>query len=112
MTSVGGAGSPIARRLIFPAAETYASTSVDEMPSAPAMLSKPCVESSDGRYFPASTRSASRSSIAFGLEPRDHLLVDGRFRTPRIHRRHHPRAHLADDQLELVGVPVDVLEVN
>src|SRR3989442_8461384 len=49
-TSVADVGSPIARRLIFPAADTYASTSVDEMPSVPAMLSNPCVESSDGRY--------------------------------------------------------------
>ena len=63
---LGGAEtSPIARRLIFPAADRYASISAGESVRAPAMLSKPCVESSPGRNFVASTCSARTSRIAF-----------------------------------------------
>ena len=52
--------SPIARRLILPAADRYASISAGDIVSAPAMLSKPRVESSDGRNFVASTSSAEQ----------------------------------------------------
>src|ERR1035438_9143027 len=55
----------MARRLIFPAADKYASISAGDSVSAPAMLSKPCVESSGGRNFAASTSSASTSRTAF-----------------------------------------------
>src|SRR5436309_2529448 len=54
---------PTVWRLILPAAEEYASVSAGDIVNAPAMLSNPCVESSDGRNFDASTSSASRSRI-------------------------------------------------
>ena len=60
----GRSTSPIASRLILPAADRYASISAGDIVSAPAMLSKPRVESSGGRNFVASTSSASRSRIA------------------------------------------------
>jgi hypothetical protein len=42
---------------------------VDDRPSAPAMLSKPEVESSDGRYFAASIgrSSRSRTTLAYSV---------------------------------------------
>ena len=55
--------SPIASRLIFPEADRYASINAGDIVSAPAMLSKPRVESSGGRNCVASTSSASRSRI-------------------------------------------------
>ena len=103
-------GSPSASLLIFCAAVTYASTSVDEMPSAPAMLSKPEVESSDGRYFAGSIGRSSRSRTEFAhsvlietmqagwrcvwcragdrarSEPRAHRLVGRRIRAPHVRR--------------------------
>ena len=62
--------SPIARRLILPAADRYASINAGDIVSAPAMLSKPRVESSGGRNFVASTSSASRSRIALAYSVR------------------------------------------
>ena len=67
---VGAVTLPIARRLIFPAADRYASSSAGDIPNVPAMLSNPWVESSDGRNFVASTSSASRSRIAFAYSVR------------------------------------------
>ena len=61
---------PMARRLILPAADRYASMSAGDIVSVPAMLSNPCVESSDGRNLVASTSSASRSRIAFAYSAR------------------------------------------
>ena len=49
----------------MPAADRYASISAGDIVSAPAMLSKPRVESSDGRNFVASTSSAEQ--IANGV---------------------------------------------
>ena len=45
-------------------------TSAGDIASVPAMLSKPCVESSDGRNLLASTSRSSRSRIAFAYSVR------------------------------------------
>ena len=67
---VGVLTLPMARRLILPAADRYASTSAGDIESAPAMLSNPLVESSDGRNLVASTSSASRSRMALAYSTR------------------------------------------
>ncbi len=128
--------SPIARRLIFPAADRYASINAGDIVSAPAMLSKPRVESSAGRNFVASTSSASRSRIALvysvrlrrcrpgagrcgvaarssvALHPADQRLHRRRIGTAVVGRRHQTGAKLADDFLADLRMRAEVGEVH
>ena len=102
------------------------------MPSAPAMLSKPDVESSDGRYLPGSISRSSRSRTTFAysvrfrrcspgggvngcrraielaLERGDHRVEPVRVGPLDAERRHLAGAHLADDQLPLLAILVHV----
>ena len=100
------------------------------------MLSKPDVESSDGRYFAASMSRSSRSrttlaySVRFSrcspgggvngfavaielvLERRDHRVEVRRVGALHAERRHLSRAHLAHDQFPLLAVRVHVRRVE
>ena len=62
--------SPSAMRLILPAADRYASSSAGENAKAPAWLSKPRLESSDGRNCAASTSMPVKSRTAFAYSAR------------------------------------------
>src|SRR2546428_1449283 len=55
----------MAQRLIFAAVDVNPSSSAGDNDKAPAILSNPRVESSDGRNFAGSISRASRSRIAF-----------------------------------------------
>jgi hypothetical protein len=61
---------PVAMRLILAAAETYDSSGAGEIESAPAMLSKPRVEPSEGRYFAGSISIDSKSRMALAYSAR------------------------------------------
>ena len=100
------------------------------------MLSKPCVESSVGRYFagidleieqvadrvgvfgaveamePRRRRVRRGGPVELVLEPRRHRLVHGRFGPARAGRRHHARAQLAHDQLERLRMAADVVQID
>ena len=96
------------------------------------MLSKPDVESSDGRYLPGSIsqveqiandvrvlgavqtmqsgrrRERRRRAIELALERGDHRVEPFRVRPLHAERRHLARARLADDQLPLLAILVHV----
>ena len=119
---VGAVSVPMARRLILPAADRYASISAGDIVSVPAMLSKPWVESSGGqelrgvdferqqiadrvRVFGAvqpvkarrrQMRLGVRSS-SFSIQATSASRVSPVERRTAVRRRHQARAQLADD---------------
>ena len=100
------------------------------------MLSKPDVESSDGRYVDAidveveqiaddvrvlgaiqpmqsgRRRERLRGAIELVLERRDHRVEVRRIRALHAERRHLSRAHLAHDQFPLLAIRVHVRRVE
>ena len=117
----------MARRLILPAADRYASISAGDIVSAPAMLSKPLVESSTGRNLEESTSSASRSRMAFAYSVAVQTMQAGRrqmrmrtahragspssratlerrrIRARHVRRRHQTRARLAHHDFSAIS---------
>jgi hypothetical protein len=65
--SVAAVTVPVAMRLILAAAETYDSSSAGEIEIAPAMLSKPRVESSEGRYFCGIDRNQQQVAVGVSV---------------------------------------------
>ena len=133
---VGAVTVPIASRLILPAADRYASISAGDIVSAPAMLSKPWVESSAGRNLrgvdfereqianrvrvfgavqaveAGRGQMRGRAAIELALHPADQRLERGRIRPPHAGRRHHAGAQLADDFFADLRVVAEVREIE
>ena len=128
--------SRCASRAIFCEAFTYSSTSVDETPSAPAMLSKPAVESSTADTSPRRFRESAGRESRWRTRCGSTVQSRRRARTPRrcdparfperrnvcVEQRRHqgasfrmaasvPRAP-AHDQLPRLSIAIDVRRIE